>query len=114
MIKKLLLMGTVMGYIGGCGSDTVNNNYYGAGKGDSGGSYTCQDAFSNEVDCGIAIEEGFYADKRDAMIAQGVQKCLKLNLSSDCLGCIATAPCNVEQKRSPLYFCNEEGYCDFK
>ena len=112
---KPIIISLVLGYSAqACGPDTINNtSYYGTGKG-NGGSYTCQDAFRNEVDCIIAIENGLYADKREAILAEGIQECLEQNLSPDCLECIATAPCDVEQQRSPLYVCSEEGYCSFK
>ncbi len=76
---KSIVISLALGYGAlACSPDVTNNYNYGTGKSGAGGSYTCQDAFSNEVDCIIAIENG------------------------------------LKQRRRPVDFCSEEGYCNFK
>ncbi len=110
MIKKLLLIGTVVGYIASCGPDTVNNNYYsGKGNGSSGSYYTCDDLGQAQLDCLSRVKEGL--DQGYATAVADV--CRKNGISQDCIDCVATAPCTTSspELEDPLNFCLKQGVC---
>lgn len=108
MIKKLLLIGSVVGYIGGCGPDTINNNYYG-GKGngtDSSGTMTDDQQACEEVLRACNAETGGKASlgfcrSEDAQIPS-------------CMECVLNAPCSKDYKigkGDPVGYCLDTGDC---